>query len=291
MKIEDVVIIGAGPAGIATAIQLRRSGINPLILERSHVGGLLANANCVENYPGFAEGLPGIALVEYFKQHLAKVGAKVDFEEAIHLDYTDAFVIETSKRQIQSKMVVIASGTHPREIGIPVEAPDRVFHEIAPIADVTGKHVAVIGAGDAAFDYALNLSRHNRVTLLNRGQTVKCLPLLQQRVSQNSRIAYQENVKVIAAKSLANGMVILRGQAPMGGWELGVDYVIFAIGREVQLDYLVPCIKGQISHLKDSGLLYFVGDVKNDIFRQTSIAVGDGVGAAMQIHQKIQETG
>jgi thioredoxin reductase (NADPH) len=289
MKTEDVTIIGAGPAGIATAIQLKRSGIPPLLLEKSHIGGLLVNANLVENYPGFPQGISGVDLVKLFAAQLERTGQKASFEEVQKLDYGDDFLIQTSQRELHSRIVVIASGTKAREIDFPVEARDRVFYEVRHIAGVEAKKIAIIGAGDAAFDYALNLSLQNEVTILNRSRALKCLPLLWERAQKSPRIAYKENAVVKAIKRTSEGLTLIY-ENPQGEWELQADYVIFAIGRKAQLDYLAPKLNKKASELEKSGLLYLVGDVKNENFRQTSIAVGDGVHAAMKIYRKLRES-
>lgn len=290
MKTEDVVIIGAGPAGIATAIQLKRWGLNPVLLEKKHVGGLLVNANLVENYPGFPGGIAGIDLVELMKSHLENVGAVVTMNRVFQLDYDKNFIIETSDERYRSKFVVTASGTKPKPFDgfeISPDVADRVGYEVYPIAGVEGKRIAVAGAGDAAFDYALNLARGNEVFVVNRGDVTKCLPLLWNRVRDVAGITYHENTQIQAIAKSENG-VILTCEDEQGDWELAVDYVIFAIGRMAQLGFLSERLKQKASVLEGEGLLHFVGDVKNDIYRQTSIAVGDGVRAAMKICEKLQ---
>ena len=112
MMTEDVIVIGAGPAGIAAAIQLRRFGLDPLLLERDRLGGLLVNANLVENYPGFPEGIRGAELVKLFEAQLRRVGVSISVEEATALDYSDGFLIQTPRRRLTARIVVIASGTH-----------------------------------------------------------------------------------------------------------------------------------------------------------------------------------
>ena len=189
---SEVVIIGAGPAGIATAIQLRRYNIEPVLLERKKIGGLLGNANLVENYPGFPGGISGLELVELFKKQLKNTGVKVDFENVMELEYEDgAFFTRTNKRAIKSNIIVIATGTKPRKnsgFSISDEIKDRVFYEIYPILGIKNKKIAVIGAGDAAFDYALNLCRENEVTILNRSEQTKCIPVLRERCKKSENI-------------------------------------------------------------------------------------------------------
>jgi len=228
-------------------------------------------------------------LVRLFEAQLERTGQKIDFEEVLQLDYNDDFIIRSSKQTLRSRIVVIASGTRPREIDLPAEAADKIFYEISPIACVEGKKIAIIGAGDAAFDYALNLSRNNDVVILNRSNALKCLLLLWERVQKSERISYHGQARIKTIKSAADGLT-LRCESPQGEWELQADYAIFAIGRTAVLDYFSQRIKGQIADLEKNGLLYFVGDVKNDIYRQTSIAVGEGIHAAMKIYRKLQGT-
>jgi len=290
MQIEDVTIIGAGPGGIATAIQLKRYGVEPFVLEKSHIGGLLLNANLVENYPGFPRGIPGPDLVKLFEAQLKEVGVTVQFSEVLRLDHQESFVVETDGGKLYSRIAVIASGTRPRrftEVEIPAEAAERVFYEVHPIASIKGERIVIIGAGDAAFDYALSLGRKNEVTILNRGQGRRCLPLLWERAEKSPQITYRENTAITAIQNSRDGL-LLSAKSPVGEWELPVDYVIFATGRMRQTDYFSEGLVGKTAELEGQGLLYFVGDVKNDIYRQTSIAVGDGVHAAMKIYRGFQ---
>lgn len=290
MQLEDVIIIGAGPGGISTAIQLKRYGIEPLVLEKSHIGGLLVNANLVENYPGFPGGIRGADLVKLFESQLREVGVAVQFSEVVRLDWQEFFIVETKERRFRSRIAVIASGTRPRrftKIEIPTEAAERVFYEVHPIASVSGKRIVVIGAGDAAFDYALNLGRENEITILNRGRRKKCLPLLWERAEKSPRISYREDTAITAIKTSRDGL-LLSAKSLGREWEIPADYVIVAIGRVSQLDYFSEGLIEKTSELEERGLLYFVGDVKNNLYRQVSIAVGDGVCAAMKIYRGLQ---
>ncbi|MCL0075284.1 NAD(P)-binding domain-containing protein [Dehalococcoidia bacterium] len=290
MHLKEVAIIGAGPGGIAAAIQLKRYGMEPLLLEKSHIGGLLVNANLVENYPGFPRGIPGADLVKLFDSQLREVGVALHFVEVRRLDWQESFILETRETKSHSRIAVVASGTKPRrftDIEIPPEATERVFYEVYPIAGVNGKRIAIIGAGDAAFDYALNLGRRNEVTILNRGRKKRCLPLLWERAEKSPHITYREDTAIAAIRGSLNGLV-LEIKSPAGKWELSADYVIFAIGRVRQLDYFSERLTKMASELEERGLLYFVGDVRNDIYRQSSIAVGDGVHVAMKIYRRSQ---
>ena len=290
MVIKDVVIIGAGPAGIATAIQLKRYNVEPLILEQNEIGGLLRNANLVENYPGFPEGISGLALVELFKKQLDNTGIKVSFERVLELEHNGrAFSTRTDRRVIASDVVVIAAGTKPKEIlhhPISDDINNRVFYEIYPIIKVENKKIGIIGAGDAAFDYALNLSKRNDVIIFNRSNRVSCIPLLWERGMKSDNISYSPNITVRDIFK-ADNKLLLNCVKNHNREELSVcvDFLIIAIGREPRLDFIGEEIRKHSADLIKSDRLYMVGDVNNEIYRQTAICAGDGVKAAMKINK------
>lgn len=288
---REVAILGAGPAGIAAAIQLKRSGIESILVEKGEVGGLLLNANLVENYPGFPEGISGRELVGLFKRQLKRVGVRVTFEEVIELDYTeDLFFIKTERRMAKSKIVVIATGTRPKEIpGLEIkdDVRDRFFYEVYPIIDVKKKKITIIGSGDAAFDYALGLSKNNEVTILNRSERTRCLPILMDRCTKSKSISYFTNTEVRGIKEDGSGLEVVHIS---DGKEFTTytDYLIAATGREPCTDFFGPNVKKNLDILKKTRRLFMVGDVVNGIYRQTAISVGDGIKAAMEIYKIIE---
>jgi thioredoxin reductase len=293
MKINDVVIIGAGPAGLAAAIQLKRFGITPVIFERDQVGGLLRNANLVENYLGFPEGISGRELIKTFIEHFNSLSLKIFYEEVELLTSDkEIFCLMTSENEYQARTIVIASGTIPRRFQKVVIEPDaeaRVFYEVFPLLEERDKEIAIVGAGDAAFDNALNLSRHNRVTIFNRGNSLKCLPLLWQRVQENERIQYVKSVSVKKVRCQEKGL-ILELEKENGTTGFFVNYLLGVIGRGPNLEFISEQTKSIIEKLIFQGRLHLIGDVKNDIYRQVSIAAGDGIKAAMKIYQALKET-
>lgn len=314
LKIVDVVIIGAGPAGISAAIQLKCYGIEPVIFERNKIGGLLRNANFVENYPGFPEGISGLDLVALFKKHLQNTSINIQYENIINIDYeNDLFIISTEKTASASKALIIASGTNPRKFSFPVIAKrndeaihnaqstdkllrcarngnsqidsklnDEILYEISSIIKIKDKIIAIIGAGDSAFDYAVNLAKNNKVLLLNRNNHVKCLPGLYNRCINTENILYFENTAVTKLSKLDSGLIITINNICK---DIYVDYFVAAIGREANLDFISNNLKEKMENLLAKGLLFVIGDVKNNIYRQTAICAGDGIKAAMKIHQ------
>lgn len=293
MKREAVSIIGAGPAGIAAAIQLKRSGMAPFVVEKERVGGLLKNAHWVENYPGFPDGISGLHLVSLFERQLAGHGLEVLFEEVLNVELDGhAFCVATTGGCWVSRIVIVASGTKPRkssDVTLCPGAEERIFYEMYPLRDVAGKKIAIVGAGDAAFDYALNLGRNNDIAILSRSEKSRCLPLLRERAARSPRIKVLDETIV---RQIAVGREGLHIKCVSREKQTchHVDFLVFAIGREPQLDFLSETVRKRRRELEESGRLYQIGDVHNGLFRQTAIAVGDGIKAAMRIIKKREES-
>lgn len=271
-------------------MQLKRYGLSPLLMERRELGGLLWNANLVENYPGFPNGVAGAKLIGLMKKQVERMGVKVTHEEVIKVDREgDCFAVTTEHATRKTDFLIVASGTKSKPLPnvISPAARERVFTEVWPLLGVAEKRIVIVGAGDAAFDYGLNLSKNrNYVTILNRGETVKCLQLLFERAAQEPRIVYRTGVAVweITAGDAATSLRV-RCEAEV----VEADYVLFAIGRDPNLDFLSEEVRRRTGELIESGRLYFVGDVKNELYRQTAIAAGDGLRAAMQIYSRISK--
>jgi thioredoxin reductase len=293
---KETIIIGGGPAGITAAIQLTRYGLSPLLLERRELGGLLWNANLVENYLGFPNGVRGEKLIGLMKKQMERIGVEVKREEVVGVDWqTDHFIVATNHATRSTQHVVVASGTKSKPLPniVSPEARERVFTEVWPLAEATDKEIIIVGAGDAAFDYGLNLSKNrNFVTILNRGESVKCLGLLFDRAARVPNIQYVANTPLTEIRSVESqkskvqrpSTFDLRLEVLSESKIFEADYVLFAIGRDPNLDFLSAEVRRRERELVEAGRLYFVGDVKNELYRQVAIAAGDGLRAAMQIY-------
>lgn len=292
MKTE-VAIIGAGPAGLAAAMQLVRFDMQPLVFEKDAVGGLLRNANWVENYPGFPDGISGRSLVRRMERQARRIGVSVIFEAVLRLNYlANRFILDTAGGDYSAEILVVASGTHARpmlDFHIPAELSNRCFSEIWPLLDLHGKRFAIIGAGDAAFDYALNLGRENEVILLNRDSHPQCLPLLHQRAAACPRITYHTQTVIQALYPNGKDGLLLHWADKSTSGTFAVDYLVTAIGREPATDFISDQIMLQSANLQQQSKLYFIGDVHQGLNRQTAIAVGEGILAAMKIYHSLQE--
>ena len=299
----DVIVIGAGPAGIAAAIQLARLGHEPAVFEKNRVGGLLLNAHCVENYPGLSKGITGLALARMMEKHLASQSVPVRFEDVLRVGTIDGHAtVDTANGRLQARALIIASGTRPRTLEsppIPPEVRPRVLSEVCPIRDAEGKSIAIIGAGDAAFDYALTLETRNSVVILNRSRSARCTRSLFERAGASPNIRHLTETRVIGIepRRLEGGEQIgLRCAQRDRSLDLQADYLLLAIGREPEIAFLSPSLQERMSAeggnvtARNGGPIWFAGDVARGNARQTAIAVGDGVAAAVQIHQVLTET-
>jgi len=287
-KIHDVAVIGCGPAGIATAVQLRRAGIKPLVFEAERIGGLLNNAFLVENYPGFPHGISGVLLVKKFKEHLTAWHIPVIMNRVVRIVEQKRLFVLHADKTYRSRFVVYAAGTRPRTLAKACDgAKQYIAYDVINLRAVRNKHIVIIGAGDAAFDYALGLGQHNQVTILNRSRTRKGLPLLFTRLQHGM---YKKNVRYRARTSAAaikrdvaakrfNLVVTTRTGAKTQ--DIPCHYVLAALGREPQLESLSTRLTRM--HPGSGARFFFAGDVKNADARQTAIAVGDGIKVAMHI--------
>ncbi len=278
-----VVIIGAGPAGIACSIQLKRFGLDPLLIEQHHTGGLLHHAHWIENYPGFPAGISGPDLVHLLRRHLKKGRIKVLYDTVQKAVFrNNRFLIKTRQRSILCRTLIIASGTKPRILPksiVDSAIRDRILYDPRRLRRLRKKTVAIIGAGDAAFDYALGLAPWHRIILLNRGRDPQCLPLLFDRARREPGVRILSRFQVRTIRLVPDGIQI----NARDGRRVRADYVLPALGRLPSLDFLDPGLRARLRSLKAKRQAWLIGDVHGGRFRQAGISVGEGIRCAMEI--------
>ncbi len=286
VKPREIVIIGAGPAGVAVAIQLKRSGFDPIVFEKNQIGGLINDANLVENYPGFPCGIPGYELAELMRKQIEGFEVEIRKNEIREVEIVgEKFALASDDFDITAKILILATGTVPIKLPNLEHIGDSLFYGIKELEGITDKRIAIIGAGDAALDYALNLSKRNEVVILNRNREHKCLRLLFKRAILSERIDYRPNIHLDTVIRDSSGLA-LRCLHEEKVIDIRADYLLVAIGREQSLDFLGENLLFQKEKLEKMGLLYFIGDVVNGLYRQAAIAVGDGIRAAMEINRR-----
>jgi len=301
-EVWDVIVIGAGPAGVAAAIQLHRCDLDVLVLEARRVGGLLHEANLIENYPGTGGAIRGSALADRLEAQMRAVGAPVHFERVARLervnteagDKTEPFVWDavTETGRYRAKSVIAASGTVPRRggltgVSVSPEAASRVIDEISPIFQEQERHIGIIGAGDAAFDYALNLAeRGNSVVIFNRSEQPPALKLLVRRAEACELIEYRACVKIPEVQATADYLrVTMERNSPRRIEQECFHYLVSAIGRQPAVEYLPEGWEILAASPAETGL-YCVGDMVNKQHRQMAIASGAGLEAAMAVYER-----
>ncbi|MBN2244230.1 MAG: NAD(P)/FAD-dependent oxidoreductase [Candidatus Aminicenantes bacterium] len=282
-----VAIIGAGPAGLSAAFQLKRFRIPFILFEKENIGGLLRNAGSVENYPGFPLGIPGWELTRLMISQAEKLDLKIIYEKVETISFQeDKFLINTSDRIFLSRFLVVASGTKAKTLDPLLyqdEVQGKIHTEIHIVRTVKDKTIGIIGGGDAAFDYSLTLSARNSVIIFNRSKHVKCIPELFERVKAVKNIEYkpERTLKAIYSNNKRLRTIFIHDGSEE---EHCLDLLVTAIGREPAVDFLSKQIRSKKKRLESQGRLYFIGDVKNGPFRQLAIASGNGVECAMKIN-------
>lgn len=287
---NGVSIIGAGPAGIAAAIFLKRARIELTLFEPGELGGLLRNANLVENYPGFSKGISGRELAARFAEHLALVGVKRRRQRVESLRTTrGGFRIETDASAVASRAVIVATGTVPTALDIKLDSAmvgKSVFYDVVsmPLGKSRTKRVLIVGGGDAAFDYALSLDdRGHKVTVVSRSRP-RCLKLLLERAERRGiELKVGVIVKTVAEDEDGVSLGCLSGRSPLA---LSTDWLLVACGRSPNLEFVEPRLRRRMdvkTRPPETGVpgLFVAGDVVRGLNRQTGIAVGDGILAAM----------
>jgi thioredoxin reductase (NADPH) len=284
---HQIVIVGGGPAGIASAIQLYHGGLRPLLIERNELGRLLRSANWVENYPGFPTGIKGSELAQLFAEQLLRFEPELLSNEVTDVNWDGGiFLMQTTAGAVSADTVVLATGTKPKPQPAFCRKPefvDRIFSEIFPLLSKKGKSIAIVGSGDAAFDYALNLASANDVTIFSRSSQPRCLPKLEAAVRFHSHIRCYTGWEVSGVILEQDGRLLLSTRSISTESNIPFDCLLFAIGREPDLGCLSPSVINAPDELEAKGRLHFIGDVVNGDMRQTAIAVGQGVAAAMNI--------
>ena len=282
----DVIIIGAGPAGLTSALYLLRANKKVLVLEAKSYGGQIINASNVENYPGI-ESISGFDFATNLYNQVVKLGGEIKFETVIRVE-EDRRVI-TSKNEYNSKVVIIATGAANRKLNIENEEK-FIGKGISYCATCDGnffknKEVAVNGGGNTALEDAIYLSNLcSKVYLIHRRDEFRGEDKYVEELKNKSNVEFILNSKITSI----NGSDKLESITINEDKEIKVDGLFIAIGQEPKNDIFSNVVdlddKGYIITHDDvytkTEFIYVAGDTREKELRQLTTAVSDGSIAA-----------
>jgi len=303
----DVVIIGAGAAGLTTAIYTARDGLKTLILERESAGGLAATTEMIENYPGFPDGINGAELLDRFRRQAERFGAEiVEFDEVVKVNPLKAGEIEVRTeggKVYTGKTVVVATGSRPKKLNVPGEK-EFYGRGVSYCATCDGpffkdKNVVIIGAGNSGLQEGLQVLEYaKQVTFLGSLPYARAEHILQEHVKSHpkSALLFNQQVTAIQGDKTVTGVVAVDRETkeehvyPTDGVFIYVGYSPYSafVADLVETTKWGHIITDEKMQTKVAGL-YAIGDVRADNPAQLSISVGDGAKAALAIRDFILE--
>lgn len=197
---HDLIIIGAGPAGLAAALYAGRFRLKTLILEKTSAGGQIMLSSTIENYPGFPGGIPTYELIDKFKHQIEELGLKIENGEVVKIETKPlakslTYIIKTPTNTYESKTVIIATGARAKRLGIPGE--DKLIGRGVSYCGTCdgplfrGKDILAVGGGDRAIEEAIFLSGYaNRVYLVHRRSELRASKILVEKAKGISKITF-----------------------------------------------------------------------------------------------------
>lgn len=288
MKVHDTAILGAGPAGCGAAVQCRRLDLEPVLLDRTgEAGGLVREARLLENYPGLPVPTPGSDFAAGLQSMLVRNRIEVMMFEAMKISMEGCnFRLEGGGGRLLSRSLILAVGTRPVEFSLQGDDGITVHRSILRLKASPPARAAVIGGGEAALDYSLNLADSGTlVTILVRGSGLRSSGKLKEEVLSREGIRILYNTAPLSASSLGGGVIGIELGTPSGTVLLETDAVLAAVGRKPFLPaagFGFSHVRGTVSTSLEG--FYIVGDASLGSLGQASIAAGQGVLAGMMAH-------
>ncbi len=296
-KIENVIILGAGPAGLSAALYAARAELSPLVLTGMSLGGQASLTNTIENYPGFPDGVGGSELGELFQKQAERFGARLEFDVVTEVDLINSpFVIKTYGQQFKTRSLIVTTGANPNYLNVPGEKEltgkgvsycgtcDGWFFK--------GKKVVVIGGGDSALEEGIFLTRFaTSVIVIHRRDQLRAGKILQSRAMENEKISYiwDSVVKEIQGEKEVKSVVlenVKSGETSV----LETDGVFIFIGHTpntsmfegfLDMDSEGFLIADENMHTNKPGV-FAAGEVMDPHYKQVVVSAGMGAAAAIE---------
>ena len=298
----DVIIIGAGPGGLSSALYTSRSNLTTLVIEKALVGGELNNTDKIENYLGY-KTIKGYELAEQMQESAFQFGAELLQGEVVQYSEVDGLkqVTLSNGDLLTSKAIILATGSRNRELGIPTEQEYKgrgiSYCALCDGFFYTGEDIIVVGGGDSAIEEGLYLTEFaKKVTIVHRREEFRAQPMLLEQAKQHPKINFIVNTEVDYFRGV-NGVEQVRLKNTVTGEEqtLSVSGAFIYVGKEPQTNY-VPnhlltddeWVNTNLDTSTKSKGVYAVGDVRHNQLRQVATAVGDGAVAGQQVYHYIK---
>ena len=292
----DVVIVGAGPAGLSAALYTGRSRLSTIVLEKSIPGGQILVTDWIENYPGFPDGIAPFDLMDKFRAHAEAFGAKIVTDDARTIVRDgDGWIVKGGDADYRARVVIVATGAAYRRLGLPNEA-NLVGKGVSYCATCDGaffrdSEIAVVGGGDQALMEAIFLTKFAKtVHLIHRRDAFRATKILQERIAANAKIAVHWSSVIVELRGEDKLEALLLKNTQSGTEHaLEVEGLFVSIG----MDPLNEMVKGLVD-LSEWGEIvvkpnmatsqpgiFAAGDIIDFTPHQVATAVGTGVHAAI----------
>jgi len=299
-KVENLIIIGGGPAGYTAALYAARAELAPLVFEGFQWGGQLQNTTDVENFPGFPEGIMGPEMMTKFRAQAERFGTRFVTDDVDRVELNDGGIqkVFLGDEEYLAKSIILAMGAEPKRLGIPgeMELSGRGVSTcgVCDGAFFKGKKTMVIGGGDTALEDALFISKFaSTLELVHRRDEFRASKIMQERAESLSNIALKTPYapeEFIAGESGALEAVRLRRSDTGEVEDVKVDGAFVAIGHIPRSEIVVGQIdtdeEGYVvtegkSTLTNLGGVFAIGDLVDRVYRQAITAAGSGCQGAL----------
>jgi thioredoxin reductase (NADPH) len=303
-RIEDVIILGAGPAGLSAALYAARAELSPLVLTGMALGGQASLTHIIENYPGFPDGVGGGELGELFQKQAERFGARFEYDLVTEVNFLKwPFTINTFGKKYQAKSVIISTGANPNLLNIPGEK-ELTGKGVSYCGTCDGwffkdKKVVVVGGGDSAVEEGLFLTRFaSSVTIIHRRDQLRAGKILQSRASKNAKISFLWNSVVLEIQGEKAVQSVLIENVETGERStFDTDGVFIFIGHtpntEMFKGQLEMSVQGFLEvdekmHTNIPGV-FAAGEVMDSHFKQVVTSAGMGAAAAIEATRFLEE--
>jgi thioredoxin reductase (NADPH) len=307
--VENVIIVGGGPAGYTAALYTARANLEPLVIEGFAWGGLLQQTTDVENYPGFPEGIMGPELMQHFRDQAERFGARLETDDATRIEVSPEgglHKVWTGDQLHVTRALILAMGAQHRKLGVPGELElagrgvsycatcDAAFFREAP--------TLIVGGGDSAMEEAMFLSKFaSKVAIVHRRDDFRASKIMLERARAMPNIEWITPYAVdeFSAQNGSLSVARLRNTVDGSTRELPVTGAFIAIGHEPQSQLVVGQVEtdaaGYVvtkarSTLTEVPGVFAAGDLVDHTYRQAVTAAGSGCQAALDAEWYLRDT-